>query len=532
MAERPVPSVSQPYSRLTMTQPALTTDKSSNTGKWMALVAAILGWMFDGFEMGLFPLTGREALTDLLTESKAGLTPEQIAAMKDTAKAAADKWFGVIMAVFLIGAATGGVVFGWLGDKIGRVRAMSMSIFTFAIFSGLCGFAQEAWHIAVLRFIASLGMGGEWSLGVALVTEIWSGKSRAFVAGLIGAAANVGFLLCGIISIILRENLEPNAPYPWRALMISGAVPALFIFFIRIFVPESEKWQHEKNTGSTSHWQTSDLLGVLGGCVAAGAVIVVWSPAVTSPWIQWPVTVVGVIIAMFGYMYPVKRYLFRADAAAVTAGTAAMSHGGETGSVMRRLLLGAGLTGVALMGTWGTIQWMPAWTGDLSKAAGTSDGPGVTYAKEYVQIVLAIGAVIGTIIAAVVADRFGRRITYTLMCLGSFGACQLLFREDMTYGWRYLWLVFLAGGMTASFYGFFPFYLPELFRTRIRATSQGFAFNFGRVLAAIGALQTANLKAAFDGSFARAGAAMAAIYFIGVIIIWFGPETKGRALPE
>ena len=90
-----------------------------------------------------------------------------------------DQWFGVIMSVFLVGAATGGVVFGWLGDRIGRVRAMSLSIFTYAIFTGLCGFATEAWHIAVLRFIASLGMGGEWALGVALVTELWPDKSRA-----------------------------------------------------------------------------------------------------------------------------------------------------------------------------------------------------------------------------------------------------------------------------------------------------------------------------------------------------------------
>lgn len=525
-----------------MNQPALSTDKSSNTGKWMALIAAILGWMFDGFEMGLFPLTGRPALTELLTpEITAEMTPETIAAMKKAAGAQAGQWFGVIMAVFLIGAATGGVVFGWLGDKIGRVRAMSMSIFTYAIFSGLCGFATEAWHIAVLRFIASLGMGGEWSLGVALVTEIWSGKSRAFVAGLIGAAANVGFLLCGVISIVIRSTMEPGAAYPWRALMISGAFPALLIFFIRLFVPESEKWQHEKNTGSTSHWQTSDLLGVLAGCAAAGAVIVVWSPAVSNPLIQWPVTAIGVVIALFGYMYPVKRYLFRADAAAVTAGTEAISHGGETGSVMRRLLLGAGLTGVALMGTWGTIQWVPRWTGQLIEKMKTAMGPeafakydglGVMFGTEYVQMMSACGAIIGTIIAALVADKFGRRITYVLMCLGSFGACQLLFREDMTYGWSFLWLVFLAGGMTASFYGFFPFYLPELFRTRIRATSQGFAFNFGRVLAAIGTLQAANLEIAFGGSFARAGAALAVIYFIGVVIIWFGPETKGRPLPE
>jgi len=130
---------------------------------------------------------GQPALRDLLGAG----APEA-----DTAK-----WFGAIIAVFLVGAATGGVLFGWLGDKIGRVRAMSLSIFTYAIFTGLCGFATEAWHIAALRFVASLGMGGEWSLGVALVNEVWPGKSRALIAGLIGAAANVGYLLVALLSI-------------------------------------------------------------------------------------------------------------------------------------------------------------------------------------------------------------------------------------------------------------------------------------------------------------------------------------------
>src|SRR5438045_3870385 len=141
--------------------PAPTVSKRAQI---MTLVAAFLGWLFDGFEMGLFPLIGQPALKDLLG---AAASPDD-----------ANKWFGAIIAVFLVGAASGGVLFGWLGDKIGRVRAMSFSIFTYAIFTGLCGFAAEAWHIAALRFVASLGMGGEWSLGVALVNEVWSDKSR------------------------------------------------------------------------------------------------------------------------------------------------------------------------------------------------------------------------------------------------------------------------------------------------------------------------------------------------------------------
>src|SRR5215218_1468898 len=135
---------------------AVTAD--AHAGKWMALCAALLGWMFDGFEQGMFTLAGRAAFTDLLGPGRS---------------AQVSTWFGVIMAVFLVGAAAGGVLFGWLGDKIGRVRAMSLSILTYAIFTGACGLATQPWHLAVLRFIAALGIGGEWALGVALVVELW-----------------------------------------------------------------------------------------------------------------------------------------------------------------------------------------------------------------------------------------------------------------------------------------------------------------------------------------------------------------------
>ena len=121
----------------------------------MALVAALLGWLFDGFEMGLFPVVARPAVMELLGDQ--------------ASDALFGRWYGVITAAFLVGAATGGVLFGWLGDRVGRIRAMTLSILTYAIVSALGAFAQQPWHLMVVRFLAALGMGGEWSLGVALV---------------------------------------------------------------------------------------------------------------------------------------------------------------------------------------------------------------------------------------------------------------------------------------------------------------------------------------------------------------------------
>ena len=490
----------------------------------LTLVAAFLGWLFDGFEMGLFPLIGQPALQDLLG---AAASPD-----------AANRWFGAIIAVFLVGAASGGVVFGWLGDKIGRVRAMSLSIFTYAIFTGLCGFATEAWHVAALRFVASLGMGGEWSLGVALVNEIYPGKSRALTAGLIGAAANVGYLLVAVLSMVLLKFIdgthglllsiglsEATATHllshtAWRLLMISGALPALMIFGILIFVPESEKWKAEHARGATSHWAKSDLLGVLIGSLAALVIIWAWSPAGAvagvGPFGATGITVAGIVVALLGYLFPVRQYLARAEA----AGSIRANQG-----IVRMMLFGAGLAAVALLGTWGSTQWASKWAVQLE--------PDPTkLAKEWTLFWLSVGAIIGTMGAALAAGRFGRRITYAILCVASIGGALLLYQTNTSYSPYFLVCATIAGAFTASFYGFFPLYLPELFPTAVRATGQGFAFNFGRIVAAIGGLQTANLMGLFGGSFPQAASVMAAIYLVGIGIVWLGPETHGKPLPE
>jgi MFS transporter, SHS family, sialic acid transporter len=119
----------------------------SAKAQWMCLIAAFLGWMFDGMEMGIFPLVARPALQDLLGASGDALI---------------GTWMSYVTALFLVGAALGGLVFGWLGDRVGRVRAMTASILCYSIFTGLCYFATEAWHIGAFRFVAALGMGGEW----------------------------------------------------------------------------------------------------------------------------------------------------------------------------------------------------------------------------------------------------------------------------------------------------------------------------------------------------------------------------------
>lgn len=537
--------------------PALTggTDGDGKGGKvgrgaWLALAAALLGWLFDGAEMGVFSLVGRPALIDLL-----GTKDDKVIAL----------WLGVITATFLVGAATGGVLFGWLGDRIGRVRAMTLSVFTYAVFTGLCGFAFAPWQVGLLRFIAALGMGGEWSLGVALVMEVWPNRSRAFMAGLIGAAANVGYLLVGMVGLVLAAILANLITFlgnmglseetvkwfvtpenqGWRIIMILGTVPALLTFFIRVFVPESKKWEHEQQVGSTSNWASTDLLGVLVGLAGPAMIVFLWA-APLPDWIgNGPAlglrlvgTALGLVGAIVGYMFPMLRYLQRQG----DKGT------GEHSLVptLRRMLLAAALSGVALLGTWGSTQQAPAWAHKLTTEPNPITGvkSDVKNAKELTLILLSVGAIIGTIGAALMGNVLGgRRITYFVLCVASLVSVYILFMANREYGpWLLFW-AFVAGTCTASFYGWLPLYLPELFRTSVRATGQGFSFNFGRILAAVGVLQLGNFVGLFKdgitlgslhlpGGLASACSILSLVYFVGMIIIWFAPETHGKPLPE
>ncbi|HEY1083333.1 MAG TPA: MFS transporter [Prosthecobacter sp.] len=501
----------------------------SSTGRNMALLAAFLGWLFDGFEMGLFPLIGKPALKDLLAATVGAADMG----------ATLDRWFSVIIATFLVGAATGGVFFGWLGDRIGRVKAMSFSIFTYAIFTGLCGFATEAWHIAILRFVASLGMGGEWALGVALVNELWTKGNRAFVAGAIGAAANIGYLLVAALSLGMNTFIgtmrswtlalggsEKLANYlldheAWRFLMIIGALPALIIFLIRIFVPESDKWEEEKAAGKTSHWSTVDLNGVLIGAIAALVIIFAWSPLGIDMGITTVVATVITVacfgVVVWGYLLPVRRYLGRARAAGSITEESRVT-------IRRNLILGATLAGIALLGTWGAAQQSAKWSTSSELAAN-----GYSNVAQYTQIATSVGACVFAFIAPVLANILNRRLTYLLMCIAAMSSALLFYKTNTGIGPWFFTSAFLMGGLTASFYGFFPLYLPELFPTSVRATGQGFCFNVGRIIAAIGGLQIANLVGVF-GSSANAYSALCMIYLAGMALVWIAPETKGKAL--
>jgi MFS family permease len=311
-------------------------------------------------------------------------------------------------------------------------------------------FAQAPWQLAVFRFIAALGMGGEWSLGVALVMEAWPRDKRPLMAGVIGAAANVGYLGIALIAVLFPITRES-----WRWVMLVGAAPAVITLLIAYFVPESERWKDS--------------------------------------------------VAVHGKGKPVREIF--------------------SGHLLKNTLLAILFASVALIVTWGIVQWIPLWADQMT-------GGKQPQVKGYIQVVSSIGAILGCLVAPLVGGKFGRRPVYFGLCLCSLIACSIIFRAFHEYGGQFLFMVGVVGFFTAAFYGWLPQYLPELFPTRVRATGQGVAFNSGRILAALGAYNMGSIMGLFDKSYARAGAAIVFVYVVGMVLIWFAPETKDKPLPE
>jgi MFS family permease len=142
----------------------------------------------------------------------------------------------IIQAAFLVGWALGGGFFGRIGDRLGRARALSLTILTYAAFTGLSYFAQAWWHLMIFRFLAALGIGGEWAVGASLLAETWPKHWRPWIAAVLQSGVNVGILVACLAGYLM-------APLPPQCLFLVGIVPALLVLWIRRAVPEPDEWR-------------------------------------------------------------------------------------------------------------------------------------------------------------------------------------------------------------------------------------------------------------------------------------------------
>ena len=199
--------------------------------QWKSGIAAWLGWLFDGLELHLYTLIALPLVVQLL-----GVASAADPAVKEKS--------AYIQAAFLVGWALGGACFGRLGDRIGRSHALALTVLTYALCTGLCAFAQTWWQLMLFRFVAALGIGGEWAVGASLLTETWPKAWRPWMAAVLQTGVNLGILCAALVVGLL--SLLPHPP-PERMVFLAGVVPALLVFWIRRHVPEPEAWQRAES---------------------------------------------------------------------------------------------------------------------------------------------------------------------------------------------------------------------------------------------------------------------------------------------
>ena len=206
--------------------PEATHLRQISRSQWRSGIAAWLGWAFDGLDMHLYTLVAAPFVAELIGATR-------------TTDPAVGRYGSLIQGAFLLGWALGGGFFGRIGDRLGRARALSLSILTYAAFTGLSFFAQAWWHLLIFRFLAALGIGGEWAVGASLLSETWPRRWRPWIAAVLQTGGNIGILAACLANFIL-------AAAPPRYLFLIGVLPALVVFWIRRSVPETEEWRSAK----------------------------------------------------------------------------------------------------------------------------------------------------------------------------------------------------------------------------------------------------------------------------------------------
>jgi MFS family permease len=206
--------------------PEATSLRDISPQQWKSGIAAWLGWTFDGLELHLYTLVALPFVAELL----GGLA---------TTNPSVGRHASIIQGAFLLGWALGGGFFGRIGDRLGRSRALSLTVLTYAVFTGLSFFAHTWWQLMIFRFLAAVGVGGEWAVGASLLSETWPRKWRPWIAAVLQSGVNIGILMAVLANLLLAKS-------PPRYLFLVGVLPALLVFWIRYAVPETEEWRAAK----------------------------------------------------------------------------------------------------------------------------------------------------------------------------------------------------------------------------------------------------------------------------------------------
>ena len=432
---------------------------------WFVLLVAMLGWLFDCLDQQLFNAARVPAMRDLLGTGDM----RQIA-----------EYGGYATSIFLLGWATGGLVFGVMGDRVGRAKTMLVTILIYSICTGLSALSVGFWDFAFYRFLTGLGVGGEFAVGVALVAEVMPERARPHALGLLQAASTIGNITAALVTMgvgFLEQHTLIAQNQGWRIMFVVGAVPALLAVLIRRRLKEPERWRQ-------AALERPDLK--LGS----------YSELFGNP--RWRRNaIVGFVLAFVGVVGLWGILFFILDLIRF---------------VLRQSLTAQGLPEAVVAGRLGI--WI-----------------GISL------IMLNVGAFLGLASFSPMAQRFGRKPTFALAFTLAMvsTAAGFWFLDDLT---DIFWLVPLMGFCQFSLFAGYAIYFSELFPTRLRSTGTSFCYNVGRFVAALGPLTLGLLTSRVFGAYPDpmplrlAGLAMCLIFLIGLAALPFAPETKGQGLPE
>jgi len=438
---------------------------------WFVFAMAALAWLFDCLDQQIFLLFRQSALQNLMPE---GTDPTTI------------KTFGgYATSIFVVGWATGGLIFGSLGDKFGRAKMLTVTVLLYSVFTGLSALSTGWLDFAIYRFITGLGVGGVFGLAVALIADTLPDNARTGALGVLQALSAVGNITAGLISMGMGKLMSTGtitSDQSWKYAFLLGSIPAFLCVFIQLRLKEPEKW-------------------------------------------------------------------VKAHAASKAGGKAMGSYRSLLGEARWRkpALLGMMLCISGVIGLWGIGFFSPELVGDVISSSLREKGlpeaeiaGAATHWRGVNSIVQNSGSFFGMLVFAWFAQRNGRKPAFVIAFIGALVATWGFFQ--FFNGVSDIWMSAVMGFFQLALFAGFAIYLPELFPTRLRSTGTSFCYNVGRFIAAsgpftLGLLQQSLAKGATTpeeklAAFRSACQWMSLIFLLGLVVLLFLEETKGKAMPE
>ncbi len=447
---------------------------------WFVFAVAAIAWMADCMDQQLFNLARLDAISDLATKP----TDDKIITVFST-------WS---TSIFLIGWASGGLIFGVFGDRLGRVRTLTTTILLYSIFTGLSALSVSVWDFCAYRFLTGLGVGGVFAAAVALLAETMPPRSRTYTLGLMQALSGVGnctaaglYVLLGLAQ--LNGHFEGSRLNAWRVMFLIGIVPALIVIFIQRRLKEPASWQQARDAAAAGVAKKlgsyAELFGesltrrraIFGMLLCFAGVVGLW----------------GIVFFSIDLQKTIFRPIFTAEADQLHLVGTDRSH-----YIDGQKIIWAGIT----------------------------------------SFMLNVGAFLGMSGFSWIAQRVGRRKAFAVafVLAGISTGALFLFMKTRA---DILWMTPVMGFCVLALFGGYAIYLPELFPTRLRATGTSFCYNVGRFIAASGPYMLGILtndvfstKNGFSEPHRDAGLAMCAVFLLGIVVLPFLPETQGQPLPE